>query len=125
MLAVGPEELARLAAAALTPKEPPQVGLGHLHAPQVSVREQAVIVAARLRRQHVVTFRALTADAGALAVVIGRFLALLDLYRQGVLAFEQATSLGELTIRWTGHEVADTDALAQASSFDDEVDEAE
>lgn len=120
VLAVGPEELAGLAAAALTPKEPPQVGLGHLHAPQVSVREQAVIVAARLRRNHVLTFRALAADAGGLPVVIGRFLALLDLYRQGVLAFEQATSLGELTIRWTGQDEADPHALAQASSFDDE-----
>ncbi|WP_313555521.1 segregation/condensation protein A, partial [Miniimonas arenae] len=102
VLAVGPADLARIAAAALAPKVVPQVGLAHLHAPVVSVREQAALVAARLRRAKVATFRTLTDDAGSRPVVIGRFLALLELYRQGVVAFEQADSLGELTIRWVG-----------------------
>lgn len=122
VLAVGPADLAELAARALTPRAEPQVATGHLHAPAVSVREQAALVAARLRRSGTLTFRSLTADAGTTAVVIGRFLALLELYRQGVLAFEQAAGLGELTLRWTG---ADTDAapedLVAASSFDEPV----
>lgn len=116
VLAVGPADLARIAAAALAPKVVPQVGLAHLHAPVVSVREQAALVAARLRRAKVATFRTLTDDAGSRPVVIGRFLALLELYRQGVVAFEQADSLGELTIRWVGPWDA---APSVESSFDE------
>lgn len=119
VLAVGPEQLAELAAHALTPKAQPQVALAHLHAPAVSVREQAAVIAARLRRTPLMTFRALTADAEGAPVVIGRFLALLDLYRQGVVAFDQAQSLGELTIRWTASD-GDID-LGSASSFDDPI----
>nr|WP_284250044.1 ScpA family protein [Litorihabitans aurantiacus] len=102
VLAVGPEDLARIAARALTPRPTPEVGVGHLHAPAVSVREQASLLVLRLRRHPVTTFRALTDDAGGAPVVIARFLALLDLYREGVLAFEQPTALGELTVRWLG-----------------------
>lgn len=102
VLAIGPEDLARIAARALAPRPSPEVRLDHLHAPAVSVREQASLIVARLRRHPVTTFRALTDDADSTAVVIGRFLALLDLYREGVLAFEQPSALGELTIRWLG-----------------------
>ena len=102
VLRVGPDDLALIAAAALAPKRAPEVGPTHLHAPQISVREQASLLVARLRRLHVSTFRALTSDAGSQAVVIARFLALLDLYREGGLVFEQPTQLGELTIRWVG-----------------------
>ncbi len=92
--------LAELAAKALEPKPPPVVGLDHLHAPAVSVREQAGVVARRLRREHVATFRALVAGEERL-VAVARFLALLELFRAGRVAFEQATALGELTVRWT------------------------
>lgn len=102
VLAIGPEDLARIAARALAPRPSPEVRLDHLHAPAVSVREQASLIVARLRRHPVTTFRALTDDADSTAVVIGRFLALLDLYREGVLAFEQPSALRELTIRWLG-----------------------
>ncbi|QAY62546.1 segregation/condensation protein A [Xylanimonas allomyrinae] len=96
-----PERLAELAARALTPKAPPVVSLTHLHAPAVSVREQAAIVVGRLRREHAVTFRSLAAGEERL-VVVARFLALLELFRSGQVAFEQAAALGELTVRWTG-----------------------
>ena len=46
-------------------------------------------------------------DSGTTMVVIGRFLALLELYREGVIAFEQLTPLGDLTVRWTGGEADD------------------
>ncbi|ANC30294.1 segregation and condensation protein A [Isoptericola dokdonensis] len=93
--------LAALAARALEPKPPPVVGLAHLHAPAVSVREQAEVVVAHLRRDQIATFRSLTAGAERL-VVVARFLALLELFRAGQVAFDQVVPLGELTVRWTG-----------------------
>lgn len=128
VLAIGPEDLARIAAAALAPKPVPTVSVAHLHGAAVSVRDQAVILATRLRRLHVATFRTLTEDAGSPPVVIGRFLALLELYREGVLAFEQPASLGELTVRWIGRDSDDdelVDVLAGGSSFDEDAGEGE
>jgi segregation and condensation protein A len=69
---------------------------------KVSVREQAVIIADRMRRQRTSTFRALIADCETTMLIVGRFLALLELYRDAMVAFEQITPLGDLTIRWTG-----------------------
>jgi segregation and condensation protein A len=100
------ERLAALAARALAPKAPPVVGLSHLHAPLVSVREEAQVIAHRLRREHAATFRALVAGAERI-VAVARFLALLELFRSGDVAFEQVTPLGELTVRWTGHDGGD------------------
>ena len=98
-----PEDLARLAAHALQPKRHESgVNISHLHAPAVNVREQAALVSSRLQRDKVVTFRALVQDAQHVNVVIARFLALLELFKEAVVAFDQARSLGELSIRWTG-----------------------
>ena len=98
-----PEQLAHLAAHALQPK-PHDLGvsLTHLHNPVVSVREQAALISSRLQRVGATSFRALIADAGALNVVVARFLALLELFRESLVAFDQMRSLGELTVRWTG-----------------------
>ncbi|WP_087508224.1 segregation and condensation protein A [Cellulomonas iranensis] len=102
---IGPERLAELAARALAPKPPPpRVDLSHLHAPVVSVREQAAVLVDRLRQHGASTFRALTADAAEPVVVVVRFLALLELFREGAVAFDQVVPLGELTVRWTGSE---------------------
>jgi segregation and condensation protein A len=57
-----------------------------------------------VRSHGTTTFRALVADAGETAVVVARFLALLELFRQALVAFDQVTPLGELTVRWTGSE---------------------
>jgi segregation and condensation protein A len=73
----------------------------------VSVREQAGILIERLRRHRVSTFRSLVSDCDTTLLVIGRFLALLELYREQVVAFEQLTPLGDLTIRWTGDDEAE------------------
>jgi len=98
-----PDLLASLAARALQPKpNAPYVSTAHLHGAVVSVREQAAIIVGRLQRDGAVSFRELVADAGALNVVVARFLALLELFREAAVAFEQARSLGELTVRWTG-----------------------
>jgi segregation and condensation protein A len=75
-----------------------------MHAPSVSVREQAVVVIDRLRQQRAMTFRALTTDSPTMLTTVARFLALLELFRDGAVAFEQLTPLGELTVRWTGGE---------------------
>ncbi|MTB86747.1 segregation/condensation protein A [Aeromicrobium senzhongii] len=103
------QDLADLAAAALAPKQVPLVNLAHLHAPSVSVREQAHLVVDRLRRERSLTFRAITQDAPDGQTKVARFLALLELFREGMLSFEQAVPLGELTVRWTGSDDGDID----------------
>jgi segregation and condensation protein A len=102
LLGLGPEQFAALAARALAPKPVESVSVSHLHLQRVSVREQADIIVDRLRRQRVSTFRALIADCDTTLLIVARFLALLELYRETVVAFEQITPLGDLTIRWTG-----------------------
>jgi segregation and condensation protein A len=101
-LNLSPEAFAALAAKALAPKQADVISLAHLHAPAVSVREQAGLLIERLRRSRTLTFRALTGDSPNLLTTVARFLALLELFREGALAFEQLTPMGELTVRWTG-----------------------
>jgi segregation and condensation protein A len=95
------DDFAALATLALTPRELPTVGLDHLHAPLVSIREQAAHVVGMLRSGETLTFRQLIAGAEQKGVVIARFLAVLELYRHAAIAFEQLEPLGELTLRWT------------------------
>ncbi len=118
LLGLGPAEFALLAARALAPRVVPSVGLGHLHIPRVSVREQAALMVERLRRVGSTTFRALVADAESTLVVVARFLAVLELYREGAVTFDQATPLGELHIRWSG---GDTD-IEVPNEFDEDFD---
>jgi segregation and condensation protein A len=106
-----PEDFAALAALAMAPREIPSVGLDHLHAPLVSIREQAAYVVTLLRKGEPMTFRQLIAGAEVKGVIVARFLAVLELYRAASLAFEQVEPLGELTIRWTAEHWTD-DSLA-------------
>ncbi|WP_375003444.1 segregation and condensation protein A [Aeromicrobium sp. CTD01-1L150] len=108
LISVGPQELAQLAAKALEPKPEPILSLAHLHAPAVSVREQGHLIVDRLRRDRSTTFRALTADAD-LMTTVARFLALLELFREGVISFDQASPLADLHLRWTGTDEGDID----------------
>lgn len=101
------DDFAALALLALTPREIPVVGLDHLHAPLVSIREQAAHVVSMLRQGEPVTFRALIAGAEQKGVVVARFLALLELYRHAAVGFEQLEPLGELTVRWTAENWTD------------------
>ncbi len=102
LIGLGLEEFAGLAARALEPKPELVVNLAHIHAPAVSVREQATVVMGRLRGSGTLTFRALAADAPDMMTRVARFLALLELFREGVVSFDQMSPLGELSIRWTG-----------------------
>jgi segregation and condensation protein A len=109
LIGLGLAEFAGLAAKALEPKPEPEMGLAHMHAPAVSVREQATLVIDRLRGSGTLSFRTLAADAPDTMTRVARFLALLELFREGVVAFDQLTPLGELSIRWTGSEDAEVE----------------
>jgi segregation and condensation protein A len=115
LIGLGLEEFAALAARALEPKPEPVLSLAHIHAPTVSVREQAHVVMQRLRVEGSLNFRKLAADAPDTMTRVARFLALLELFREGVVAFEQLTPLGDLTIRWTG---GDEDEIEITDEFD-------
>ena len=108
LLGLGPTQFAELAARALAPKPPVVVSVAHLHSPTVSVREQAGILSERLRRVGTATFRSLTAECAATVEIVARFLALLDLFRDGLVAFEQVAPLGDLLVRWTGQAEPDS-----------------
>ncbi|WP_175399922.1 segregation/condensation protein A [Tsukamurella pseudospumae] len=103
-LGVTREQFALVAASAFTPKVKPTVGLGHLHVPKVSVPEQAKLIAARLRERpdHWSGFAELVADCDSGIAVIARFLALLELYRERAVLFDQPEALGDLKVRWSG-----------------------
>ena len=111
LIGIGLDQFAALAAKALEPKAVPELTLAHIHAARVSVREQAAIVVERLRRQGAMTFRALCGDSPDTLTTVARFLSLLELFREGAVGFDQVTPLGELTIRWTGDDDVDADAL--------------
>ncbi|MFF3752829.1 segregation and condensation protein A [Streptomyces sp. NPDC002018] len=102
VISVGPEGFAALAVKAMQPKPRPQVYVDHIHAPLVSVREQAGIVVALLRERGEASFQALTADAADTLTVVARFLALLELYRERAVSLGQEEALGPLMVRWTG-----------------------
>ncbi|MDQ4489830.1 segregation/condensation protein A [Sinomonas sp. ASV486] len=114
-----PAEFADLAAKAFAPKEAPptEVGIDHLHASPVSVREQAELLGFRLQASGPLSFRSLTSDAESRLVVVARFLALLELFRDRAVAFEQAGPLAELSVRWTAGEEWSSEHLSE--EYDD------
>jgi segregation and condensation protein A len=120
LISISPEQLAAIAIATFAPAPPaPEVGLTHLHNPLVSVREQAIAIAATVKRRKITTFRTLVADAEHTMVIVARFLACLELYRERLIAFEQSVALGELTIRWIGSEDLDVESI-ETEEFVDE-----
>ncbi|MFG3082687.1 segregation and condensation protein A [Streptomyces parvulus] len=102
VISIGPEGFARLAVKAMQPKPKPQVYVEHIHAPLVSVQEQAGIVVARLRELGEASFGVLVQDTADTLTVVARFLALLELYREKAVELDQETALGDLLVRWTG-----------------------
>ncbi|HEY7988627.1 MAG TPA: ScpA family protein [Lapillicoccus sp.] len=120
VIGITPEQLAMVAARALTPKAPPTVGLDHLLVSQVSVREQAALMVDRLRRDRTATFRDLVADADETIVIVARFLALLELFKEDAIAFDQPEALGALTVRWTGADAGDVDVSEEFDETEDD-----
>lgn len=124
LIGVGPERFGAIAQRVLSPKIAPTVGIEHIHRPLVSVAEEAVKIVDELRRAGKCTFRHLISDASSTLVVVARFLALLELYREGVVRFEQVVALGELAVTWTGSatgeiEVSDEFDIPQFKVEDD------
>jgi segregation and condensation protein A len=115
---MGPDDFANLAARALEPKLPDVISVAHIHAARVSVREQAAIIVERLRRVGQASFRTLTRDCDTTLLVVARFLALLEIYRDGLVTFDQPTPLGELYVRWIGDDDLDADSLREIDEFD-------
>ncbi|MET0886782.1 MAG: ScpA family protein [Mycetocola sp.] len=112
------DDFAALATMALTPREIPTVGLDHLHAPLVSIREQAAHVVAMLRSGESMTFRQLIAGADQKGVIVARFLAVLELYRHAALSFEQLEPLGELTLRWSAENWTEDNLANLGADYD-------
>jgi segregation and condensation protein A len=112
------DDFAALAALALAPREIPVVGLDHLHAPLVSIREQAAIVVSILRSGETVTFRQLVAGVGERGVIVARFLAILELYRASAVSFDQLEPLGELSIHWSAEHWSDESLANLGADYD-------
>ena len=109
LIGIGLDQFAALAARAMEPKPLPEISLHHIHVTRVSVRDQAHLVVDRLRRHGTMTFRSLCGDSPDVMTTVARFLALLELFREGAVSFDQVIALGELTVRWTGAEDGDVD----------------
>jgi segregation and condensation protein A len=117
VIRIGPEGFARLAVKAMQPKPEPQVYVDHIHAPLVSVQDQARVVVSVLRDRGSATFEELTADTDDTLTVVARFLALLELYRARAVALDQEDPLGALLVRWTGED-GEADVAAVVGEFD-------
>jgi segregation and condensation protein A len=102
LISLSPEQFAALAVRAMTPRQAPTVSIEHIHQISVSIREQANVIAEKLRRLRTATFRTLIADAPDTIHIVARFLALLELFREKAVGFDQLAPFGELTVRWTG-----------------------
>ena len=113
-----PEDFARLAEETMAPREIPLVGLTHLHASRISIREQAAEVVSLLRSATTLTFRELIASVRDRAVLVARFLSILELYRLGAVAFEQSESLGPLQITWQADDFDETQLSALGADYD-------
>lgn len=113
LIGVSPERFAAIANRVLTPKTLPTLSTAHLHLPMVSVAAEATHLVGLLRRQKSATFRSLISDAPNTLVVVARFLALLELYREAQIRFEQVIALGELQITWTGSEAGEVNVSGE------------
>ena len=126
MLGVDAQLFAEIAATAFTPRPVPTVATEHLHEVMVSVPEQAEQLLAELQRRgrgHWATFSELVADCREPILIVGRFLALLELYRARAVAFDQSEPLGVLQISWTGdqesnEEIEATETVVEEPNYD-------
>ncbi|MGI8306739.1 segregation and condensation protein A [Saccharopolyspora hattusasensis] len=123
VIGVSPQRFAEIAAAVFRPKPPPTVSLDHIHQHGVSVREHAALLRVWLAEKGSATFSELVSDCGHTVEVVARFLALLELYREKVLLFEQETPLGELVVSWVGGSVAQAQVEAEVQRASQEEEE--
>ena len=130
-ISLGPSDLAAMAARLREPVLPPVVATDHVHAPRVSVREHMLVLIQRLRELGAASFRTLCVGCRETIEVVARFLALLELFREGRISFEQDVPLGELIVRWSEQQPENADVggglapvaeLPARSDFDDDLD---
>ena len=118
--AISLSELAAAARRGLAPKEEPEVRTDHVAPVRASVREAIETVLALLPASGSVSFRDLVCGADERLEIVVRFLACLELYKQGLVDLEQVSSFGELLVRPLAiGERADLD-LVLAGEWDDE-----
>jgi len=122
LIGVGVNRFAAIAERVLQPKSAPVLSVAHIHQPLVSVTEEAAKIVEALRKSGRSSFRNLINDADSTLVVVARFLALLELYREGALRFEQVMALGELQITWVAGAEG---AIVVSDEFDIPVDESD
>ncbi|MER7798634.1 ScpA family protein [Microbacterium sp. NPDC096154] len=115
---LSPDDFAAVAMLAFAPREIPRVGLDHLHAPLVSIREQAAVVVTLLRGAERLTFRELVAGVDQAGIVVARFISVLELYRHAAISFEQLEPLGELTLTWTAEHWSDETLATLGADYD-------
>ena len=114
MIGVDAQSFAEIAAATFTPRPVPVVSTDHLHVSRVSVPEQAERLLAFLQSRgvgHWSSFSELVSDCSEPIQIVGRFLALLELYRARTVAFDQSEPLGVLQVSWTGDQVINEDLV--------------
>ena len=112
------EEFGRLAEETMRPREIPMVGITHLHASRVSIREQATAVVEMLRKLGTVTFFEVIREVKDRAIIVARFLAVLELYRLSALVFEQDSPLGDLKLTWRGEDFDDEKLATLGADYD-------
>ncbi|MBV8386028.1 MAG: segregation/condensation protein A, partial [Acidimicrobiia bacterium] len=115
---VAPDDLARALVKALTPKPAPRVDLDHVAPIRASVRDALEELVRQLPKMQRTTFRDLTGHHRERLEVIVRFLAVLELYKRGLVDIDQAGNFGELSIQWVGPDEADAEDLSTADMYD-------
>lgn len=120
MLGVTPDRFALIAAAAFRPKQKRTLSTAHVHQHRVSIRETADLLRTLLVEKGTATFAEIIADCTETMEVVARFLALLELYREKSLAFEQEDPLGPLTVTWVGGSLEQAQAQAHAGDEDED-----
>ncbi|MET0900054.1 MAG: segregation/condensation protein A [Mycobacterium sp.] len=123
MLGVDSDTFAQIAAATFAPRPVPTVATDHIHFSRVSVPEQAELMLLFLQHRGVgqwASFTELVADCEASVQIVGRFLALLELYRSRAVAFEQSEPLGVLQVSWTGDSPTSQEVQVEAESVEEQ-----
>jgi len=106
---VTPERVHEAFLQAMRPRPRPRIDLDHVAPIRISVRDAIDELVDELPKSGPISFRRLTQDLANRLDVIVRFLAVLELFKQGLVDLEQFATFGELTIRWVGGEQAALD----------------
>ncbi len=100
--AIDPGELQAAYLRAIAPRSTPRVDLSHMTPITATVADAVSVLVFELPRQGEVTFRQLTAELDDRIEIIVRFLAVLELIKQGLVDIRQPDIFGEITVRWIG-----------------------